>query len=102
MINNDGGTLHSWDHCTNQNPHNLCIQILGNLPLPCWASECHQSREVRAWFSGERSNHTTATQFCPHMGRCCSWHTSGGAVLNPDQLAGLEIRGGDEGHGVFP
>lgn len=59
--------------------------------------------DFRHWlFGGERSNHTTATQFCPHMGRCCSWHTSGGFVFDPDQLAGLEIRGGDEGHGVFP
>lgn len=63
---------------------------------------CNCPRGEHGWFGGERSNHTTATQFCPHIGRCCSWHTSGGVVLDPDHLAGLEIRGGDKGHGVFP
>lgn len=59
--------------------------------------------DFRHWgFSGERSNHTTATELCPDMGRCGSWHTSGGVVLHPHQLAGGEIRGTYQGHGGLP
>ncbi len=54
------------------------------------------------WFSGELSNHTTATEICPYMGRCCSWHTSGGVVLHPHQLAGGDVRGANQSHGDLP
>jgi hypothetical protein len=50
----------------------------------------------------EQSNHTTASQICPNMGRCCSWHTSGGVVLHPHQLAGGDVRGTNQSHGVLP
>lgn len=50
----------------------------------------------------ERSNHTTATEICPYVGRCCCWHTSGGVVLHPHQLAGGDVRGTNQSHGVLP
>jgi len=72
---------------------------------------CHRSRHRNIvnpdhfrhwWFSCERSNHTTATELCPDMGRCCSWHTSGGVVLHPHQAAGGDVRSANQGHGGLP